>query len=94
MPRQRRNINRRNSVLDGANAPTDYSAMSTEALRLMLGERHLQQSGNRRVRISRLQQNEQQRPPVSRLESAPSNSNVATRSCLPPDGLLSWFPYP
>ena len=78
MPRQRRNINRRNSVLDGANAPTDYSAMSTEALRLMLEERHLQQSGNRRVLISRLQQNEQQRPSVSRSESAPSNSNVAT----------------
>ena len=52
--------------------------MPTEALRLMLGERHLQQSGNRRVLISRLQQNEQQRPPVSRSESAPSNSDVPT----------------
>ena len=65
MPRQRRNINRQNAVLDGANVPaepTDYSAMSPEALRLMLGERHLQQTGNRRKRISRLQQNEQQRP--------------------------------
>ena len=35
MPKQRRSINRRNAVLDGANVPaepTDYSAMSTEAL--------------------------------------------------------------
>ncbi|KAM7445684.1 hypothetical protein ABFA07_005939 [Porites harrisoni] len=59
MPRQRRNINRRNAVLDGANVPaepTDYSAMSTEALRLMLGERHLQQTGNRRELISTIRQ--------------------------------------
>ena len=66
MPRQRRNINRRNAVLDGANVPaepTDYIAMSTEALRLMLGVRHLQQTGNRCELISRLQQTEQQRPP-------------------------------
>ena len=79
MPRQRRNINRRNAVLDGANAlaePTDYSTLSTEALRLMLGERHLQQTGNRRELISRLQQ-QQQRPPALQLESAPSNSSVA-----------------
>ena len=81
MPRQRRNINRRNAVLDGANVPaepTDYSAMSTEALRLMLGERHLQQTGNRRELISRLQQNSQQRPPASQSASAPSNSSIAT----------------
>ena len=60
MPRQRRNINRLNAALDGGNVPaepTDYSAMSTEALRLMLGERHLQQTGNRHELISRLQQN-------------------------------------
>ena len=81
MPRQRRNINRQNAVLDGANVPaepTDYSAMSTEALRLMLGERHLQQTGNRRELISRLQQNEQQRPPASQSASAPSTSSIAT----------------
>ena len=44
MPRQRRNINRRNAALDGANLPaepTDYNAMSTEALRLVLGEQAL-----------------------------------------------------
>ena len=81
MPRQRRNINRRNAVLDGANVPaeqTDYSAMSTEALRLMLGERHLQQTGNRRELISRLQHNEQQRPPASQSAGAQSNSSIAT----------------
>ena len=81
MPRQRRNINRRNGVLDGANVPaepTDYSAMSTEVLRLMLGERRLQQTGNRRELISRLQQNEQQRPPASQSASVPSNSSIAT----------------
>ena len=81
MPRQRRNINRRNAVLDGANVPaepTDYSAMSTEALRLMLGERHLQQTGNRRELISRLQQNAQQRPSASQSASASSNSSIAT----------------
>ena len=82
MPRPRRTINRRRSALDGANAPaenpTDYSAMSTEALRLTLGERHLQQTGNRRELISRLQQNEQHRPPASQPESGPSNSSVAT----------------
>ena len=81
MPRQRRNINRQNAVLDGANVPaepTDYSAMSTEALRLMLGEHHLQQTGNRRELISRLQQNEQQRPPASQSACAPSNSSIAT----------------
>jgi len=79
MPRQRRNINRRNAVLNGANVPAeprDYSAMSTEALRLMLGER--QQTGNRRELISRIQQNEQQRPPASQSASAPSNSSIAT----------------
>lgn len=81
MPRQRRNINRRNAVLDGANVPaepTDYSAMSTEALRLMLGERQLQQTGNRRELISRLQHNEQQRPPASQSAGAQSNSSIAT----------------
>ena len=52
--------------------------MSTEALCLTLGEHHLQQTGNRRELISRLQQNEQQRPPASQSESGPSNSNVAT----------------
>ena len=81
MPRQRRNINRQNAVLDGANVPaepTDYSAMSTEALRLMLGERHLQQTGNRRELISRLQHNEQQRPPASQSAGAQSNSSIAT----------------
>ena len=81
MPRQRRNINRRNAALDGANVsaePTDYSAMSTEALRLMLGERHLQQTGNRRELISRLQQNEHQRLPASQSASALSNSSVAS----------------
>ena len=70
-----------NAVLDGANVPaepTDYSAMSTEAIRLMLGERHLQQTGNRRELISRLQQNEQQRPPASQSASAPSTSSIAT----------------
>ena len=81
MPRQRRNINRLNAVLDGANVPaepTDYRAMSTEALRLMLGERHLQQTGNRRKLILRLQQNVQQRPPASQSASASSNSSIAT----------------
>ena len=81
MPRQRRNINRQNAVLDGANVPaepTDYSTMSTEALRLMLGERHLEQTGNLRELISRLQQNEQQRPPASQSASAPSNSSSAS----------------
>ena len=81
MPRQRRNINRRNAVLDGANVPaepTDYSAMCTEAPRLMLGERHLQQTGNRRKLISRLQQNAQQRPSASQSASASSNSSIAT----------------
>ena len=81
MPRQTRNINRLNAVLDGANVPaepTDYSAMSTEALRLMLGERHLQQTGNRRELISRLQHNEQQRPPASQSAGAQSNSSIAT----------------
>lgn len=81
MPRQRRTINRRNAVLDGANIPaepTDYSAMSTEALRLLLGERHLQQTGNRRELISRLQRNEQQRPPAAQSASAPSTSSPAT----------------
>ena len=81
MPRQRRNINRRNAVLDGANVPaepTDYRAMSTEALRLMLGERHLQQTGNRRELILRLQQNVQQRPPASQSASTSSNSSIAT----------------
>ena len=81
MPRQRRNINRLNAVLDGTNVPaepTDYSAMSTEALRLMLGERHLQQTGNRHELISRLQQNAQQRPPASQSARASSNSSIAT----------------
>ena len=57
---------------------TDYSAKSTKALRLTLGERHLQQTGNRRELISRLQQNEWQRPPTPQSGIAPSNSNVAT----------------
>ena len=35
-----------------AEKPTDYSAMSTEALCLTLGERHLQQTGNHRELIS------------------------------------------
>ena len=81
MPRPRRTINCRHAALDGANAqaePTDYSAMSTEALRLTLGERHLQQTGNRRELISRLQQNEWQRPPMPQSGIGPSNSNVAT----------------
>ena len=81
MPRQRRNVHRRNAVLDGASVPaepTDYSAMSTEALRLLLGERHLQQTGNRRELISRLQHNEQQRPPASQSAGAQSNSSIAT----------------
>ena len=52
--------------------------MSTEALHLMLGERHLQQTGNRRELISRLQQNEQQKLPTSQSASAPSNSSIAT----------------
>ncbi|CAH3164569.1 unnamed protein product, partial [Porites lobata] len=82
MPRQRRNVHRRNTVLDGASVPaepTDYSAMSTEALRLLLGERHLQQTGNRRELISRLQfYNEQQRPPASQSAGAQSNSSIAT----------------
>ena len=67
--------------MDGATLPaepTDYSAMSTEALRLMLGERHLQQTGNRRELISRLQHNEQQRPPASQSSGAQSNSSIAT----------------
>ena len=41
-------MNCRNAVLDVANAPaepTNYNAMYTEALRLMLGECHLQQTG-------------------------------------------------
>ena len=42
------------------------------------GEHHLQQTGNCRELISRLQQNEQQRPPTSQLASAPSNSSMAT----------------
>ena len=74
-------MSRRNAVLDGATVPaepTDYSAMSTEALRLMLGERHLQQTGNRRELISRLQHNEQQRPPASQSAGAQSNSSIAT----------------
>ena len=52
--------------------------MSTEVLRLMLGERNLQQTGNRRELISRLQHNEQQRPPASQSAGAPSNSSIAT----------------
>ena len=81
MLRPRRTINRRHVTLDGANAqaePTDYNAMSTEALRLTLGERHLQQTGNRCKLIARLQQNEQRRPPAPQPGSGPSNSNVAT----------------
>ena len=81
MPRPRRTINRRHAALDGANAPaepTDYSAMSTEALRPTLGEHHLQQTGNGRELISRLQQNERQRPPTPQSGIGPSNSNVAT----------------
>jgi len=81
MPRQRRNINRLNAVLDRTNVPaepTDYSATSTKALRLMLGERQLQQTGNRRELISRPQQNAQQRPPASQSASASSNSSIAT----------------
>ena len=81
MPRPRRTINRRHAALDGANAPaepTDYSAMSTEAPRLTLGERNLQQTGNRRELISRLQQNERQRPPMPQSGMGPSISNVAT----------------
>ena len=81
VPRPRRTINRRHATLDGANTPAepmDYSAMSTKALRLTLGEHHLQQTGNRRELISRLQQNEQQRPPTPQSGSGPSNSNVAT----------------
>lgn len=78
MPRQRRNTNHRNAVLDGASATAeipDYSAMSTEALSLLLGERHLQQTGNRRELIS--QQNAQQRLPAPQAESVPTNSSVA-----------------
>ena len=81
MLRPRRTINRRHVALDGPNAPaepTDYSAMSTKALRLTLGERHLQQTGNRCKLIARLQQNEQRRPPAPQPGSGPSNSNVAT----------------
>ena len=81
MPRQRRNIKRHYAVLDGANVPaepTDYSTMSTEAFRLMLGERHHQQTGNRHELVSQLQQNELQRPPASQSESVPSNSGVTT----------------
>ena len=37
--------------------------MSTEALRLMVGEPYLRQTGNHLELISRLQQNAQQRPP-------------------------------
>jgi len=54
------------------------SAMSAKALRLTLRECHIQQTGNRRDRISRLQQNEQQRPPEPQSESDPSNASVAT----------------
>ena len=81
MPRPRRTINRRHAALDGTNTPaepTDYSAMSTEALCLTLGERHLQQTGNRCELISRLQQNERQRPPMPQSGIGPSNSNVTT----------------
>ena len=81
MPRPRRAINHPRAALNGAKAPaesTDYSAMSTKALRLRLGECHIQQAGNRRERISRQQQNEQQRPPAPQSESGPSNSSVAT----------------
>ena len=81
MPRQRRNINRQNAVLYRTNVPaelTDHRAMSSEALGLMLGGRHLQQTGNRRELISLLQQNEQQRLPASQSTSAPSNSSIAT----------------
>jgi len=52
--------------------------MSTKALRPTLRERHIQQTGNRRQLISRLQQNEQQGPPAPQSESGPSNSSVAT----------------
>ena len=52
--------------------------MSTEALRLMLGERHLQQTRNRRKLISRLQHNEQQRLPASQSAGTQSNSSIVT----------------
>ena len=74
-----------NAVLDGANVPAepaDYSAMSTEGLRLMLGERHLQQTGNRRELILRLQQNAQQRPPASQSAGASSNSCRVCRNLI------------
>ena len=52
--------------------------MSTEALRLMLQQCHLQQTGNRCELILRLQQNAQQRPPASQSASTASNSSNAT----------------
>ena len=44
----------------------------------LLEERNLQQTGNRGQFISRLQQNDQQRPPASQSESGLLNSRVAT----------------
>jgi len=53
MPRPPRTPNRRSAAVRGsANTATqrtertDFNAMSTEALRLLLGEHHLQQTGN------------------------------------------------
>ena len=50
--------------------------MSTEALLLLLGERHLQQTSNCRELISRLQRTAHQRLPAPQSESASTNSSV------------------
>ena len=82
MPKPPRTPNRHSPTVRGsANAAarrterTDFNAMSTEALCLLLGEHHLQQAGNRRELISRLEAHtlgQRQRP-----ANIPVTSNVA-----------------
>ena len=92
MPRPPRTPNRHSVAVRGsANTAarrterTDFNAMSTEALRLLLGEHHLQQIGNRRKLISRLEAHtldQQQRP-----ANIPATSNVA--DAVPRDELAA-----
>ena len=92
MPRPPRTPNRRSAAVRGsANTAarrterTDFNAMSTKALRLVLGEHHLQQTGNRRELISRLEAHtlgQRQRP-----ANIPATSNVA--DTIPRDELAA-----
>lgn len=65
---------RSNGSETAAADPGNLQAMSTQALRLLLGQHHLQQTGNRRELISRLEgQLREERQPQQTNASQPNN---------------------